>query len=79
MAENKKRPGHPYRKKADIPASQRTKGRVVWALLIAVFAVLVTLFAAGNNWIALIIAALIGSTLGYYIGKSMEKEASHRS
>ena len=78
MAENKKRPGHPYRKKADIPASQRTKGRVVWAILIAVFAVLVAFFAAGDNWTALIIAAVIGAAIGYSIGKWMEKEASHK-
>lgn len=78
MAENKKRPGHPYRKRADIPASQRTKGRVVWALLIAVFAVLITFFNTGDNWIALAVAGLVGAALGYYIGKTMEKEASHK-
>lgn len=78
MAENKKRPGHPYRKPADIPASQRTKGRVVWAVLIAVFAILVTYFGAGDNWTALIIAAVAGSVLGYVIGKALEKEASHK-
>ena len=78
MAENKKRPGHPYRKKADIPAGQRTKGRIVWALLIAVFAVIVAFFGAGDDWTVLIIAALAGSTLGYFIGKHLEKEASHK-
>lgn len=78
MAENKKRPGHPYRKPADIPASQRIKGRVVWALLLAVFAVLVAFFAVGKDWTALVIAALAGSTLGFFIGKALEKEASHK-
>ncbi len=78
MAENHKRPGHPYRKPADIPASQRTKGRVVWALLIAVFAFLITFFNVGDDWVVLAIATAIGAVLGYFIGKWMEKEASHK-
>lgn len=78
MAVSRKRPGHPYRKKADIPASQRVKGRVIWAVLIAVFAVLVAYFGAGANWMVLIVAGVAGAVIGYAIGKSMEQEAAHK-
>jgi len=75
MPESRKRKGHPYRKPADIPASQRTKGTTIWALLIAVFAVIIAFFAAGLNYIILAIALIAGAALGYVIGKKMEKEA----
>lgn len=78
MPESRKRPGHPYRKPADIPASQRTQGRVVWAVLLAVFVTLIAFLGVGTNWMVLIAAAVIGAMAGYFIGKAMEKEASHK-
>jgi hypothetical protein len=78
MPQSRKRKGHPFKKASDIPASQRTKGRVFWALLLAVFSVLIALFAAGLNIIILLIAALAGAAIGYFIGKNMEQDASHK-
>ena len=78
MPQSRKRKGHPFKKPSDIPASQRTKGRTFWALLIAVFCVLIALFSAGLNYIVLIIAAIIGALVGYLIGKSMEQEANKK-
>ncbi|MGN6399792.1 MAG: glycine zipper domain-containing protein [Flavisolibacter sp.] len=78
MPQSRKRPGHhEYRKPADIPARQRTKGRTTWAILFGVFGLIVSYFAAGDNYVALIIGALIGALIGYVVGKNMEKEASH--
>jgi len=74
MAENKKRKGHPYRKPADIPSSQRVKGGTIWALLFAAFALLIAYFAAGVNYTVLIIATIVGGVIGYIIGKKMEKK-----
>ncbi len=74
MAENKKRPGHKYRKPADIPAAQRVKGRIFWALLFAVFGLLIGFMAASSDYIVLVIATVAGGFIGYLIGKSMEKE-----
>ena len=76
MPQSRKRKGHPFKKPSDIPASQRTKGRTFWALLIAVFAMLIALFSAGLNYIVLIIAAIAGAGIGYFIGKNMEQEAN---
>lgn len=76
MAQKRKHHHHPTPKHIDIPASQRTKGRITWAILFAVFAVILTFFAAGDNWIVLIIGALVGGLIGYAIGKSMEQAAS---
>ena len=78
MPQSRKRKGHPFKKQADIPASQRTKGRIFWAVLLAVFSLLIALFAAGLNIVVLIIAAVAGGTLGYFIGKNMEEDASHK-
>ena len=78
MPESRKRKGHPFKKTSDIPASQRTKGRVFWALLLAVFSALIALFAAGLNIIILVIAAIAGAAIGYFIGKNMEQDASHK-
>jgi hypothetical protein len=73
MPESRKRPGHHYQKRADIPASQRTKGRVVWSILFAVFALLVAYFATDGDLTVLIIATAIGAVIGYLIGKNAEK------
>jgi membrane protein DedA with SNARE-associated domain len=35
----------------------------------------IAFFALGDNWVALLIAALVGAAIGYYAGKSMEKDA----
>ena len=78
MPQSRKRKGHPFKKPSDIPASQRTKGRTFWALLIAVFCILIALFSAGLNYIVLIIAAIVGAAIGYLIGKNMERDASHK-
>lgn len=74
MAENKKRKGHPYRKPADIPASQRVKGSTIWALLLAAFALLIAYFAAGVNYTVLVAATVTGGVIGYIIGKKMESK-----
>jgi hypothetical protein len=76
MPQSRKRPGHRYEKPADIPASQRTKGRIVWALLFAVFGFLITFFAS-NNYIVPTVGAIAGAVIGYYTGKAMEKERSN--
>ena len=75
MPESRKRKGHPFRKPSDIPASQRTKGRIFWGILIGVFSLLIALFSAGLNYMVLALAAITGYVIGYFIGKSMEQEA----
>ncbi|MGZ5285877.1 MAG: glycine zipper domain-containing protein [Flavisolibacter sp.] len=75
MPESRKRPGHhEYKKPSDIPASQRTKGRIVWAILFGVFGLLIGFFASGST-IALIVGTLIGAAIGYALGLKMEKDA----
>ena len=49
------------------------------AVLFAVFAVLIAFFAAGNNYIVLIIALIAGGFIGYVVGRIMEKEASRKN
>lgn len=75
MPESRNRPGHPYQKPADIPASQRVKGRIIWAILFAVFGLGIAYFSSGDNWLVLSIGAIVGSIIGYVAGKSMEKDA----
>ena len=75
MPESRNRPGHhPQQKESAVPASQRVKGRVIWAVLLAVFAGLVALFAAGENFIVLALAVVAGAIIGYILGKKMEKD-----
>ena len=76
MPQSRKRHGHPYQKPAEIPASQRTKGRIIWAILFAVFGVLIAFFAAGSNYVVLIITAVVAGIIGYAVGKNMEQAAS---
>ena len=75
MPQSRKRHGHHYQKPSDISSSQRTKGRIIWAILFAVFGAVISFFAAGDNFIILIIAAVIAGLIGYAIGKSMERAA----
>ena len=76
MAQKRKHHHHATPKHIDIPARQRTKGRIIWAILFAVFAVILTFFATSDSWVALMIAAIIGGLVGYVIGKNMEQAAS---
>ena len=74
MPESRKRSGHPYRKPSDISARQRTSGRVVWAILIAVFALILIYF----NTTSLVLISTVtaaGGIVGYFIGKKLEAEA----
>jgi uncharacterized membrane protein YqgA involved in biofilm formation len=76
MPESRKRPGHhEHHEASPIPGRQRTKGRTVWAILFAVFALAIAFFAAGTNYIVLVIAAIAGALVGYIIGKNMEQAA----
>ena len=75
MPQSRKRPGHhEHQEPAAIPGSQRTKGRTLWAILFAVFALVIAFFASGS-YPVLIAAAVIGAAIGYAIGKSMERDA----
>lgn len=75
MPQSRNRPGHAYQKPAAIPAKQRVKGRIIWAILFAVFALIIAFFAAGENFAVLISAAVIGGAIGYIAGKNMEQAA----
>lgn len=75
MPKSRNRHGHKYQKPSDIPSPQRTKGRIIWAVLFAVFGFVLSFFAT-DNYIILIIAALIAGVIGYIIGKNMEQAAS---
>lgn len=74
MPESKKRPGHPYHKPADIPARQKVKGKIMWAILFGVFGLLIAYFAVGANYIVLTAVTLVAAIIGYMIGKKMEKK-----
>lgn len=75
MPRSRNRPGHDYQKPADIPASQRVKGRIIWGILFAVFGCIIAWFAAGGEYLALIIGGVLGFIIGYIIGKNMEQAA----
>ena len=79
MPSSRKRHGHhSYQKPASIPTKQRTDGRTFWAILFGIFGLFIAYFAAGNNAIALAAGAFLGALAGYFIGKSMEKDAVHK-
>jgi membrane associated rhomboid family serine protease len=77
MPQSKKRHGQHHHQKTstNIPARQTTKGRIIWALLIGVFGLLIGAFASETGYVAMIIGAFAGSLIGYIIGKNMEREA----
>ena len=74
MPENKKRPGHPYQKPADVPASQRVKAKILWAILFSVFGFLISYFAVGTDYKILAATTIVAAIIGYIIGKQMEKK-----
>lgn len=73
MPESRKRHNHPFQKPSGIPSSQRTKGRIIWSILLAVFGLVIAFFASNNNSIAIGGGGLIGAILGYFIGRNMEQ------
>jgi membrane associated rhomboid family serine protease len=78
MPESRKRSGHPFQKQSLVPASQRTSGHLLWAVLFAVFGVLIVLFSVGSNWVALTIGAAVGAFAGWLLGKKMERDAKNK-
>ena len=74
MPERRKRPGHRYQQPADIPANERVKAKILWAILFGVFGLLIAYFAVGTNYIILIVATVVAAIIGYFIGKRMEKK-----
>ncbi|MEO6070848.1 MAG: hypothetical protein ABIN57_06255 [Chitinophagaceae bacterium] len=75
MPESKKRPGHHvHHNPSTTPGKPRSKGRIMWAVLLGVFGLMVAFFAAGSNYIALAAGAVVGGIIGYIIGKKMETE-----
>ena len=79
MPQSRNRSGHHYQKRGDIPSKQRVKGRVIWAILFAVFGLLIAFFSAGENYLVLMIVAVACAVLGYVIGKNMEQDAVHKA
>ena len=78
MPQSRKRPGHhEHRNTQAISSRQRVKGKIIWAILLGVFGLLIAMFATMDNYTVWIIGAIIGAALGYAIGKNLEKEASH--
>lgn len=78
MPQSRTRHGHAYQKPAAIPAKQRVKGRMIWAILFGVFGAIIAFFAAGDNYFVLIVAAVLTAILGYAIGKNMEQDATDK-
>ena len=79
MLRSRNRPGHPHHQEAAIPAKQRVKGRVIWAILLGIFGLLMALFAAGINYAALALGLVIGAGVGYVVGKKMEIDATEKT
>lgn len=75
MPQSRNRHGHRYQKPAAIPASQRVKGRAIWAVLFAVFGFAIIYFASEGSWLMLLIGTLVGALIGYFAGRSMEEDA----
>ncbi len=76
MPESRKRRGHHYQKPSAIPSRQRAKGRILWAILFAVFGLAIAFFAAGDGYIVLLTGVVIGALIGYAVGKNMERAAA---
>lgn len=75
MPQSRHRQGHSFRKPAAIPSSQRVKGRIIWAILFAVFGLAIVYFASSAGWPVVLGGALVGALIGYFAGKSMEQDA----
>jgi membrane associated rhomboid family serine protease len=76
MPQSRNRAGHKYQKRADIPASQRTRGRIVWAILFAIFGLAMGFFGSDHSYIGLVVGAILGLALGYFLGKNLERQAT---
>lgn len=75
MPQSRKRPGHSYNKPSGVPARQRTKGTIVWAVLFGVFGLMIAFFAAGAQYLVLAGGLVAGAGAGYLVGKRMESDA----
>jgi hypothetical protein len=77
MPTSRKRPGqHHYAKNPPSPPKERTDGRTFWAILFGIFGLFIAYFASGNNILGLSVGVVLGAVAGYYIGKSVEKDAA---
>ena len=76
MPESRKRKIPQKMKPSEVPASQRVRGRTIWAILLAIFGISIVFFAVGLNYVAMAIGGLIGAVAGYFIGKQMVQDVS---
>ena len=78
MPQSRKRPGHQDHRNTHAHSSrQKGKGKIIWALLLGVFGLLIAMFATLDNYTVWIIGAVLGGAVGYMIGKNLEKQATH--
>lgn len=75
---HKRKEHHEQKSTTNIPARQRTSGHTFWAVLFAVFGLLIALFVAGTNYIYLAIGAVGGGILGYLVGTKMEEDVAKK-
>ena len=73
---HKRKEHHQPKSTTNIPARQRVKGNMFWAILFAIFGLLIAFFAAGTNYIYLLVGAIGGGVLGYVVGTKMEEDAA---
>jgi hypothetical protein len=76
MPQSRKRPGHhEHHQPSPVPSAQRTKGRMIVAILFSLFGLAIAFFAAGANIPVLILGLLAGGGIGYMVGRNMEQDA----
>lgn len=49
----------------------------MWAILFAVFGMAMGFFGSDQSVIGLVIGALLGGGLGYFVGKNVEQQAAN--
>ena len=78
MPQSRKRPIHQDQKTPhSLSSRQRSRAKVIWAILFGVFGLLISMFATMDNYTVWIIGAIIGGALGFVIGKNLENQATH--
>lgn len=73
MPTSRKRTVHHSQKAGVHRTKRKVKARTTLAILFGAFGILIPLFSgAGDKWVYILLGALAGSIIGYFMGKSLE-------
>ncbi|HEX6334796.1 MAG TPA: hypothetical protein VFZ78_11255 [Flavisolibacter sp.] len=57
-------------------ARQKTRGRIIWALLFAIFGFTIGVVSTEDNYFVPALALVAGAVAGYFVGRAIDRDTA---